>query len=102
GAMAAMFGASAWLLLMTAVIVLLSIQVGMPWWASLTGCGLGSALLAWLSLRKATEYFEHTRLKATRRQLARLGIGELSDLMPEPGSAQSARGAETELRHGGR
>jgi hypothetical protein len=38
----------------------------------------------------ATRYFEHTRLKATRRQLARLGIGELADFMPDPGSGESA------------
>lgn len=90
---AVMFGVSAWLLLMTALIVVLSNQVGLPWWMSLAGCGLLSLLGAWLSLQKATDYFEHTRLKATRRQLARLGIGELSDLMPDPGSPASARAA---------
>ena len=88
---AVMFGVSAWLLLMTALIVVLSNQVGLPWWMSLAGCGLLSLLAAWLSLQKATDYFEHTRLKATRRQLARLGIGELSDFMPDPGSPASAR-----------
>jgi hypothetical protein len=38
----------------------------------------------------ATRYFEHTRLKATRRQLARLGIGELADFMPDPSSSEAA------------
>ena len=95
---AVMFGASAWLLLMTALIVVLSNQAGLPWWLSLAGCGLLSALCAWLALRKATDYFEHTRLKASRRQLARLGIGELSDLMPDAGSAESARAAEPQVR----
>src|SRR5690606_23019970 len=95
---AVMFGASAWLLLMTALIVVLSNQVGLPWWLSLSGCGVLSALFAWLALRTATRYFEHTRLKATRRQLARLGIGELSRLMPDAGSADSARTAEPEVR----
>ena len=38
-------------------------------------------------------YFDHTRMKATRRQLARLGIGELSEHTPDPASAQSARDA---------
>lgn len=99
---AVMFGVSAWLLLMTAVIVVLSNQIGLPWWMSLTGCGLLSLLGAWLSLQKATDYFEHTRLKATRRQLARLGIGELSDLMPDPGSPASARAASSEVREGAR
>lgn len=95
---AVMFGASAWLLLMTALIVVLSNQVGLPWWLSLGGCGLLSALCAWLALQKATDYFEHTRLKATRRQLARLGIGELSELVPGAGSAASARTAEAAVR----
>jgi len=44
---------------------------------------------AWL----ATRYFEHTRLKATRRQLARLGLGELADFMPDPSSSESASAA---------
>lgn len=100
---AVMFGASAWLLLMTSLIVVLSNQVGLPWWLSLGGCGLLSVLCAWLALQKATDYFEHTRLKATRRQLARLGIGELSGLMPSAGSAESARAAaETTVRDSAR
>ena len=43
-------------------------------------------------------YFDYTRLKATRRQLARLGIGELSDFMPSADSAESARRAAHEER----
>lgn len=97
-----MFGVSAWLLLMTALIVVLSNQFGLAWWISLAGCGLLSLLGAWLALQKATDYFEHTRLKATRRQLARLGIGELADLMPPPGSPASARAAEPVVREDAR
>ena len=41
----------------------------------------------------AIRYFEHTRLQATRRQLARLGIGELASLMPDAGSHASAEAA---------
>ena len=95
---AVVFGASAWLLLMAGLIVLLSNQAGLPWWLSLLGCALLSAAGAWLAIRKASDYFEHTRLKATRRQLARLGIGELSDLTPGAGSPESAREAEQRLR----
>ena len=102
GGLAVMFGVSAWLLLMAALLVVLSNQLGLPWWISLGGCGLLSALGAWLSLRKANEYFEHTRLKATRRQLARLGIGELADLMPSPGSPASARATEPVVRDSAR
>ena len=39
----------------------------------------------------ATHYFEHTRMKATRRQLARLGIGELGDMVADADSAKSAK-----------
>lgn len=91
---AVVFGASAWLMLMTAVVVALSLQGGLPWWLSLAICSVTSALGAWLALRKAMAYFEHTRMKATRRQLARLGVGELADFMPSPGSAECARDAE--------
>jgi hypothetical protein len=39
-----------------------------------------AGLAAWIG----TRYFEHTRMKATRRQLARLGIGELAERAPDP------------------
>ena len=32
-------------------------------------------------------------MQATRRQLARLGIGELADFMPDPASGESTRNA---------
>lgn len=92
-AVAVVFGASSWLLLMTALIVYLNRGVGLTWSSSLLSAAGLSALLAGLGVWRAMRYFEHTRLKATRRQLARLGIGELSDLMPSPGSPQSAREA---------
>ncbi|MBJ6981583.1 phage holin family protein [Luteimonas sp. MC1572] len=95
---AVVFGASSWLLLMAALIVLLSSQLGLPWWVALCGCAMLSALGAWLAVRKAAAYFEHTRLKTTRRQLARLGIGELSELVPGAASAESARAAEVRVR----
>lgn len=98
---AVVFGASAWLMLMTAVVVALSLQAGLPWWLSLAVCGLASAVGTWLALRKAMAYFEHTRMKATRRQLARLGIGELADFMPSPGSAECARDAEERAKPAG-
>jgi len=85
------FGASAWLLLMATLVVYLTRGVGWSWSLSLLVTALLSlaitAWAAWLGQR----YFEHTRLQATRRQLARLGIGELAEFTPEPGSAESAR-----------
>ncbi len=84
------FGASAWLLLMAALIVGLSRGLGVPWALSLLLTALLSAAVTTAAAWMATRYFEHTRLKATRRQLARLGIGELADFMPDPSSSEAA------------
>jgi hypothetical protein len=65
------FGASAWLLLTAGLSIVVT------------------AAAAWMAMR----YFEHTRLQATRRQLARLGVGELAGLMPEAGSGASTEAA---------
>ncbi|WP_456986895.1 phage holin family protein [Lysobacter sp. A286] len=85
------FGGSAWLLLMTTLVVVLKGPVGMSWAVALLISALFSltvtAIAAWMAMR----YFEHTRLHATRRQLARLGIGELADFAPDPESPDSAR-----------
>lgn len=90
---AIVFGASAWLLLMAALIVFLSNGLGWPWaWSLLLTAGL-SLLVTGFGAWSAIRYFEHTRLQATRRQLARLGIGELADFTPTPGSPQSTRQA---------
>ena len=91
---AVMFGVSAWLLLMTALIVVLSMKLGLPWWMSLGGCGLLSALAAWWMVRKATAAFESTRLDASRRQLARLRVGGSAAADPDAPAADP--GAEPE------
>ena len=87
------FGASAWLLLMAALVVWLGRGLGWSWSLSLLlTAGMSvmvTALAAWMAMR----YFEHTRLQATRRQLARLGVGELSGLMPDAGSGTSSEDA---------
>ena len=87
------FGASCWLLLMAALIVFLSRELGWPWTASLLVCALLSGVVTGWAMWQAERYFEHTRMQATRRQLARLGIGELSDFTPEAGSPASTRAA---------
>jgi hypothetical protein len=94
-AVAIMFGASAWLLLMAALIVWLSLGLGWAWSFSLLLTGTLSLLITGLAGWLAMRYFEHTRFKATRRQLARLGIGELSGMIPSADSAKTAEeGAE--------
>lgn len=88
---AIVFGASAWLLLMAMLVVMLNGQLGLPWSLSLLLPALLSGAVAWYVGWRAMGYFEHTRLQATRRQLARLGIGELADFVPDAGSATSSR-----------
>jgi membrane protein implicated in regulation of membrane protease activity len=85
------FGGSAWLLLMGALVAGVHLALGWSWTLSLLATGVLSLALAALAGWGAMRYFEHTRLKATRRQLARLGIGELSKLMPAPDSGVSAQ-----------
>lgn len=87
------FGASGWLLLMAALIAWLSLDLGWPWSLSLLLAAVLSIAVAGLAGWRAMRYFEHTRLQATRRQLARLGIGELAGLMPDAGSGMSSEDA---------
>lgn len=91
------FGASAWLLLMAALIVSLHSLAGWSWpLALLVSAALSIALTAFAGWR-AMRYFEHTRMKATRRQLARLGIGELARMTPDAGSAASSKEATEQM-----
>ena len=87
------FGASAWLLLMAALIAWLSFGLRWPWSLSLLLSAALSIAITAVAGWRAMQYFEHTRLQATRRQLARLGIGELADFMPDPGSGRSGKEA---------
>ncbi|MGV8940602.1 MAG: phage holin family protein [Lysobacter sp.] len=84
-------GASSWLFLMGTLVVILNGPVGLSWSVALLIPAAISLLVTAFASWMAVRYFEHTRLQATRRQLARLGIGELADFMPSPGSAESAR-----------
>ncbi len=87
------FGASAWLLLMATLIVALTRGLGWSWaLAMLLTAGISivaTALAGW----GASRYFEHTRMQATRRQFARLGMGELADFMPDADSHESTEDA---------
>ena len=75
------FGAAAWLMLMAACIAALR-YFGLSWLES-TSLTAGISLVvtgigAWQTIR----YFEMSKLDATRRQLARLGIGGDDDTEP--------------------
>lgn len=76
--LAIVFGASAWMLLMAALIAFLANKVGLAWTTSLLITGLASTAIALLGGWIAMRYFEHTRLQASRRQLARLKNNGLS------------------------
>lgn len=69
------FGASSWLLLMAALVSLLQ-RFGLSWLAALSIAALLSMAVTAVAAWQALRYLEHTRLDATRRQLARLGIGD--------------------------
>lgn len=75
---AIVFGASAWLLVMAAMIALLK-AFGWSWLASLAICALLSAIVAAVAAWRVSRFFDYTGLHATRRQLARLGIGDDDD-----------------------
>lgn len=68
-------GASAWLLLMTLMVLALN-ATGLGWMASVAIpavlSGVGAAVFAW----RASIIFGDTGFKASRRQLARLGMAE--------------------------
>jgi hypothetical protein len=89
------FGASSWMLLMATATAVLHDLLGWSWMLSLGVCALLSLLMTGFGVWQAIRYFEHTRLQATRRQLARLGFGELADFMPNAGSPVPAREAAT-------
>jgi uncharacterized membrane protein YqjE len=91
------FGGSSWMLLMAALTAVLHDGLNWSWTLSLSVCALLSLAVTAVGIWGAMHYFEHTRLQATRRQLARLGIGELADFMPDPGSPVAAEDAAERL-----
>ncbi|MFP5374181.1 MAG: phage holin family protein [Gammaproteobacteria bacterium] len=94
---AIVFGASGWLLLMAAAILFLTRQLGWPWSFALLSCAVLSLVAAAIAVHIGMRYFDHTRMQATRRQLARLGIGELAGFGPRAGSGESSREAARRL-----
>ncbi|KLD76494.1 phage holin family protein [Xanthomonas hyacinthi] len=68
------FGASAWMLLMGALIAVLQ-RLGWSWLASIAATAAFSLVVTALGAWQALRYFEMSKLDATRRQLAKLGIG---------------------------
>lgn len=90
---AIVLGSVGGLMIAASLVTLLASKAGLPWTVSLLIVGGLWLLAAVLAGWRAVRYFEHTRMKATRRQLARLGIGELAEMTPDPGSSQSTKEA---------
>jgi hypothetical protein len=74
------FGGSAWLLLMATLIAALQ-ATGLSWLVSLLLAALLSIATTAIAALAAVRYFGHTGMHASRRQLARLGLSALDDLM---------------------
>ena len=73
-------GGTAWLYLMAMGVLGLQ-ALGLPWWVAVGIPALvsllGAAVCVWLALRA----LDDTQFKATRRQLARFGIGDDPELI---------------------
>jgi hypothetical protein len=82
------FGASAWLLVVGALIAVLQ-RLGWSWLQSLSFAALLSLVVTAVAAWRTIHYFDRAGLHATRRQLARLGIGDEGDDDEEekPGAA---------------
>lgn len=72
---AIVFGASGWLLVTGALIALLQ-SFGWSWLASLSFAAAISVAVTAFAAWRVSYYFDHAGMHATRRQLARLGIGD--------------------------
>ena len=90
-------GASAWLLLMATLVAWLALGLGWAWSLAMVLPAALSLVAAAVTGWIATRYFEHTRMKATRRQFARLGFGELAGLIPDAGSSGTAEEATEQV-----
>ena len=74
-AVAIVFGASAWLLVMGVLIALLH-SLGLSWLLSFAICAALSLGVTGLAAWRVSVFFEYAGMHATRRQLARFGIGD--------------------------
>lgn len=72
---AGVFGVCSWLLLMGALIALLQ-RLGLSWLSALSIPAAMSLAVTALGVFQTLRYFGYTRMEATRRQLALMGIGE--------------------------
>jgi len=83
---AIVFGASAWLLVIATLIALLRNVLDWSWLASIAVAAGLSLILTGIASWRVSVFFDHAGLHATRRQLAKIGIGDsgIEDDAPEP------------------
>jgi hypothetical protein len=74
-AVAIVFGASAWLLVVGVLTALLH-SLGLSWLASFAICAALSLGVTGFAAWRVSVFFEYAGMHATRRQLARFGIGD--------------------------
>src|SRR3546814_8774800 len=77
-AVAIVFGASAWLLVMGVLTALLH-SLGLSWLASFVICAALSLGVTGFAAWRVSVFFDHAGMPAPRRQLARFGIGHEND-----------------------
>lgn len=78
-AVAIVFGASFWLLLMAATVVAMHEKLGWSWLVSLLVAAVVSLLITLFGALRMRHYFGFTGLKSTKLELARFGIGDEDD-----------------------
>lgn len=75
---AVVFGASAWLLVMGALIALLQ-AFGLSWLLSISAAALLSLSVTAIAAWRVSVFFDMAGMHATRRQLSRLGLFQETD-----------------------
>lgn len=70
---AIVFGASAWLLMTSALIVLLE-RMGLSWLQAFSFAALANLAITGFAVWRGSYFFDQARMNATRRQLKRLGL----------------------------
>ncbi len=88
---AIVFGASAWLLMTSALIVLLE-RLGLSWLQAFSFVALANLVITGLAAWRGSYYFDQARMNATRRQLKRLGLldDNEDDEAPAPAAPEQA------------
>ncbi len=86
---AIVFGASAWLLMTSALIVLLE-RLGLSWLQAFSFVALANLAITGLAVWRGSYFFDQARMNATRRQLKRLGLLDDDDDDTPPPAAETA------------